>query len=83
MLQFRTKVCASKQDNKIGQNIKELRHKANLTQEQLAAKMQINGCDISRGTLAKIETGIRHLYIDELKCLKEILNVAYEDILKS
>ena len=73
---------ANKQDDNIGENIKELRHKANLTQEQLAAKMQIYGCDISRGTLAKVEAGIRHLYANELKCLKAILNVSYEDILK-
>jgi transcriptional regulator with XRE-family HTH domain len=73
---------ANKQDENIGQNIKNLRNRSKLTQEQLVAKMQVCGCDISRGTLAKIEAGIRHLYADELKCLKEVLNVEYEDILK-
>jgi transcriptional regulator with XRE-family HTH domain len=37
---------ANKQDENIGKKIKKLRKKANLTQEQLAAKMQTNGCDI-------------------------------------
>ena len=73
---------ANKQDENIGKNISELRRKANLTQEELVAKMQVGGCDISRGTLAKIEAGIRHLYANELKCLKVVLNVEYEDILK-
>lgn len=73
---------ANKQDENIGKNISTLRNKANMTQEQLAAKMQVMGCDISRGTLAKIEAGIRHLYADELKCLKIILNVDYDEILK-
>ena len=73
---------ANKQDENIGRNISELRRKANLTQEELVAKMQISGCDISRGTLAKIEAGIRHLYANELKSLKVVLNVEYEDILK-
>ena len=75
-------MSANKQDDNTGEIIKELRRKANLTQEQLVAKMQVCGCDISRGTYAKIEAGIRHLYVNELKCLKEILNVEYEDILK-
>ena len=73
---------ANKQDENIGRNISELRRKANLTQEELVAKMQVSGCDISRGTLAKIEAGIRHLYANELKSLKAVLNVEYEDILK-
>lgn len=73
---------ANKQDENIGRNIRQLRHGAGLTQEQLASRMQIEGCDISRGTLAKIEAGIRHLYANELKCLKKVLGAAYEDILK-
>ena len=73
---------ANKQDENIGRNISELRRKANLTQEELVAKMQVSGCDISSGTLAKIEAGIRHLYANELKSLKAVLNVEYEDILK-
>ena len=75
-------MSASKQDESIGKNIQKLRRSANLTQAQLVTKMQVYGCDMSRGTLAKIEAGIRHLYADELKCLKSILNVKYDDILQ-
>ena len=67
---------------KIGKNIKFLREKSGLTQELLAAKLQINGCDITRSGLAKIEVGQRHLYVDEIVVLKKILNVDYEDIFK-
>ncbi len=66
---------------KVGNNIRSIRKKNKLTQEQLAAKLQVSGCDITRSALAKIEVGQRHLYIDELKALKEILNVSYENIL--
>ena len=38
----------------IGGNIKALREKRNLTQEQMAAKFQVNGCDITRSAVAKI-----------------------------
>ncbi len=64
----------------IGENIKALREKRNLTQEQMAAKFQVNGCDITRSAVAKIEVGQRHLYPDEIIILKKILNVEYDEI---
>ena len=67
-------------EKKIGNNIRKLREKAGLTQEQVAAKLQINGCDITRSAVAKIEVGQRHLYPDEIMLLKEILGASYEDI---
>jgi len=69
-------------EKRVGINIRNLRIKSNLTQEQLSAKLQVSGCDVTRSALAKIEVGQRHIYIDELIKLKEILNVSYEDILK-
>lgn len=70
----------AKIERKIGYNIRKLREKANLTQELLSARMQVNGCDITRSALAKIEVGQRHLYPDEILVIKEILNASYEDI---
>ncbi|MBR3968347.1 MAG: helix-turn-helix transcriptional regulator [Clostridia bacterium] len=64
----------------VGSNIRKLRKKANLTQEQLVAKLQLNGCDITRSALAKIEVGQRHLYPDEIILIKEILRVDYSAI---
>lgn len=67
-------------EKKIGTNIRRLRESAHLTQEQVAAKLQINGCDITRSAVAKIEVGQRHLYPDEIILLKEILSASYEEI---
>ena len=67
-------------EKKIGANIRVLREKAGLTQEQLSARLQVNGCDITRSALAKIEVGQRHLYPDEIVLIKEALKVRYEDI---
>ena len=67
-------------EKKIGTNIRRLRENANLTQEQVAAKLQINGCDITRSAVAKIEVGQRHLYPDEIILLREILGASYEEI---
>lgn len=64
----------------VGNNIRILREKKRLTQEQVAAKLQINGCDITRSAVAKIEVGQRHLYPDEIILLKKILSVEYDEI---
>ena len=64
----------------VGNNIRILRERKKLTQEQVAARLQINGCDITRSALAKIEVGQRHLYPDEIILLRKILNVEYSEI---
>ena len=67
-------------EKQVGNNIRILREKANMTQEVLSAKLQLLGCDITRSAVAKIEVGQRHLYPDEIILIKKILNVRYEDI---
>ncbi len=67
-------------EKKIGENICRLRERAGMTQELVAVKMQINGCDITRSAIAKIEVGQRHLYPDEIVLLKTILDATYDEI---
>ena len=67
-------------EKRIGKNIRALRERAGLTQEQVAARLQLGGCDITRSAVAKIEVGQRHLYPDEIILLKEILSATYEEI---
>ena len=69
-------------EKRIGKNIRLLREQAGLTQEQLSARLQVRGCDITRSALAKIEVGQRHLYPDEIICFKELLGVAFDDIFR-
>lgn len=64
----------------VGQNIRALREKTGMTQEILAAKLQLEGCDITRSAVAKIEVGQRHIYPDEIYLIKKILNVSYDEI---
>lgn len=65
---------------KVGNNIRNLREKNHITQDQLASRLQIRGCDITRSAVAKIEVGQRHLYPDEIILIREILGVRYDDI---
>ncbi|MBQ7817570.1 MAG: helix-turn-helix transcriptional regulator [Oscillospiraceae bacterium] len=67
-------------EKRIGQNVRILREKAGMTQEQLAAKLQLSGCDITRSAVAKIEVGQRHLYPDEVILIKNILGTDFESI---
>lgn len=67
-------------EKKIGENIRKLRERAGVTQDYLATKLQLNGCDITRSAIAKIEVGQRHLYPDEIYLIKKILNVEFSEI---
>ena len=67
-------------EKKIGNNIRKIRESRGMTQEILAAKLQLTGCDITRSALAKIEVGQRHLYPDEVISIKELLNTDFNSI---
>ena len=67
-------------DRRMGRQIKALREARGLSQEQLAARLQTHGCDLTRSALAKIEAGQGHLYSFEIKALKIILDVSYETL---
>ena len=67
-------------EKKIGNNIRGIREAAGMTQDMLATKLQLSGCDITRSAVAKIEVGQRHIYPDEIKLIKEILNTTFEKI---
>ena len=67
-------------EKQIGANIRNLREKIGMTQDMLASKLQLRGCDITRSAVAKIEVGQRHLYPDEIILIKEILGVEFDDI---
>ena len=67
-----------KQDICIGENISKARIALKLSQEQLAAKLQTDYCDITRGTIAKIEVGLRHIKVSELRAISKTLNISYD-----
>ena len=67
-------------DKQMGENIRDLREKRGWTQGQLAARLQTEGCDVTRSALAKIEVGQRHLYSHEIKVLKEVFSVSFDEL---
>ncbi len=69
-------------DKQVGGQIRRLREGLGLTQEQLAARLQVRGCDMTRSALAKIEVGQRHIYLHELRCLRDALETTYDVLLQ-
>lgn len=66
-------------DIPIGRNIQTIRMRKNLTQMDVVAKLQLMGSNMSRSTLANIETGRRNIKASDLKALKIIFEVEYEE----
>ena len=66
--------------DRMGCHLAQLRQNAGLTQEQLTARLQVQGCDLTRSALAKVEVGQRHLYPDEIKALTIALSIGYEQL---
>jgi transcriptional regulator with XRE-family HTH domain len=67
--------------NIIGPQIRRIRLKMGLTQEQLAAKCQLAGFDVSRGVLSQIEAQLRCVSDYELLKLSRILKVSAQELL--
>lgn len=66
-------------DISLGRNIQTIRMSKNLTQSEVVAQMQLLGSNMSRSTLANIETGRRNIKVSDLKLLKKVLDARYDD----
>ena len=61
--------------NICGQRVKDARKKMKLSQEELAARLQVEGVNIERDSVSRIEIGTRFVADYELLILCKILNV--------
>lgn len=68
-------------DRQLGRRIQTYRQTQGLTQQQLAARLQIHRCDLTRSAVAKIEAGQRRISLRELKSFCIALEIAYEALL--
>lgn len=67
-----------KTNSQFGLNLRKLRKQNKLTQEQVVAKLQILGFDMSRSIYAQIECGTYNIRVTELAALKDIFSTTYE-----
>ncbi len=73
-----------KSDNQIniGENIRRIRKERNIGQTELVKLLQLEGVSMTRETLVKIERGLQHIYVSQLKGLKDTLDTTYDELLK-
>ena len=64
----------------MGPLIRKFRVNRNLTQEQLAAKIQLLGLDLDRTDIGKIESCIRSLYDYEMIVIATALKISLSDL---
>lgn len=67
--------------NICGDRVHEARTRLRLSQEALAARLQVRGVIIERDSISRIEIGTRFVADYELKILAEVLSVSVEWLL--
>ena len=70
------------QDIPLGRNIQNIRMAKGMTQAEVVAQLQLKGSIMSRSTLANIESCRRNIKASDLKLLKEIFDVDYDEFFK-
>ena len=68
--------------NLIGPRVRELRRVKGLSQEQMAAQLQLLGMDSERGVVKRIENGSRFVTDLELCLLAEYFQVSVAELLR-
>ena len=60
----------------LGERLRALRLSRGLTQRQLAARLQLEGYDMDKNVITRIETGKRYVTDIELAALCQVLEVS-------
>lgn len=68
---------SSGEKNLICSRLIELRKQQNLSQRDLAHKLQLAGYDMDKNVITRIETNKRYVTDIELQALSEVLGVSY------
>lgn len=72
-----------KQDEiRIGENIRRMRLERGIGQTELVRMLQLEGVEMTRETLVKIERGIQHIQAVQLRALRDALDTSYDELLK-
>ena len=81
-IELKAETIRNDSNNTIGKNIRKLRKAKGIGQTELAAQMNLSGVPITREALVKIERGIQHVQLIQLRAIKDILGVSYDQVLE-
>lgn len=65
----------------IGRNIRTIRKSRHMGQTALVRELQLLDVDITREALVKIERGIQHIQLTQLRAIRDVLHTTYEELL--
>ncbi len=69
-------------NNICGKNIKRFRKELNISQRELADRMQLVGIDIDKNAIQRIECGKRFVTDIEIVAFTTVFDVSLEELLK-
>ena len=69
-------------NNTIGKNIRRMRKEQGIGQTELVRRLQLINVDMTRESLVKIERGIQHIKLDQLRGIREVLKISYDELLE-
>lgn len=77
--------AADGENNICGQKVKEIREQLpeKTSQRKLADMLQMEGLDLDKNAVQRIESGKRFVTDIELKVIAKVLGVSYQDLLDS
>ena len=70
-----------KQNDRIGENIRKIRNAKGLGQTDLVRMLQIDGCDMTRECLVKIEHCTQHNQVSQLRAIRRALDTSYDALI--
>ena len=65
----------------IGANIRRVRLERGIGQTELVRRLQLDGVEMTRETLVKIERGTQHLQATQLRGIRDALHTTYAELL--
>lgn len=79
-------IIKNDENTNIGTNIRRIRKEKGIGQTELIQKIDLEEWDfevnLTREALVKIERGIQHIKVSQLKAIKAALGTSYEDLLE-
>ena len=80
---FMARIIDGEKKNLIGANLKKLRRKLKVSQQDLSNKLELLGVYVCRGSISRIEDFSRTVTDIELFAIAEVLNVEVRDLYQS
>ena len=71
-----------KQDIPIGENIRRIRQAQKIGQKELVRRLQLEGVEMTREALVKLERGTQHIRASQLRGLRDALGTTYDELLE-